>query len=155
MNSLIGHSLFEELRNDHIAIHTGETPNKFIGSLDPSTAESVPVPSASIRVIDSKTKPRTFRKHLLTSNIVIVDLTNSNVEETDFIVKYLRQEDNPTPIKQTLILISSVMSWGNTPHKLVKHRPQNNEDSEMEDSKMKLYSDESEGDSHPNKVLYF
>jgi len=34
VNSLIGHSLFEELRNDHIAIHTGETPHKFLGSIN-------------------------------------------------------------------------------------------------------------------------
>lgn len=34
INSLIGHSLFEELRNDHIAIHTGETPNRFFGTIN-------------------------------------------------------------------------------------------------------------------------
>ena len=34
INSLIGHSIFEELRNDHIAIHTGETPNKFFGTIN-------------------------------------------------------------------------------------------------------------------------
>lgn len=33
INSLIGHSIFEELRNDHIAIHTGEAPHKFFGTI--------------------------------------------------------------------------------------------------------------------------
>lgn len=60
VNSLIGHSLFEELRNDHIAIHSGETPNKFFGTLNEN--EQVSVPSASIKILNSKTKPRSFRK---------------------------------------------------------------------------------------------
>lgn len=34
INSLIGHSIFEELRNDHIAIHTGETPHRFFGTIN-------------------------------------------------------------------------------------------------------------------------
>jgi len=33
INSLIGHSLFEEMRNDHIAIHSGEKPHRFLGTL--------------------------------------------------------------------------------------------------------------------------
>jgi hypothetical protein len=34
VNSLLGHSLFEELRNDHIAIHTGAVPNKFVATIN-------------------------------------------------------------------------------------------------------------------------
>ena len=60
VNSLLGHSLFEELRNDHIAIHTGETPHRFFGTLN--TKEQIPLPSASIKILNSKTKPRTFKK---------------------------------------------------------------------------------------------
>lgn len=48
VNSLVGHSLFEELRNDHIAIHTGELPNKFLGTINQKDADTVPVPSPSI-----------------------------------------------------------------------------------------------------------
>lgn len=34
INTLIGHSVFEELRNDHIAIHTGDIPNLFYGTIN-------------------------------------------------------------------------------------------------------------------------
>ena len=60
VNSLLGHSIFEELRNDHIAIHTGETPHKFFGTVNQK--ESIPLPSSSIKILNSKTKPRTFKK---------------------------------------------------------------------------------------------
>jgi hypothetical protein len=61
-NGLLGHSLFEELRNDHICIHTGETPHKFLGTINPKTSENIPMPSSTIKVLNSKTKPRTFKK---------------------------------------------------------------------------------------------
>jgi hypothetical protein len=41
----MGHSLFEELRNDHVAIHTGETPHKFFGTINQKEIDNVPVPS--------------------------------------------------------------------------------------------------------------
>jgi len=33
VNTLVGHSLFEELRNDHIAIHKNLPYNKFYGTM--------------------------------------------------------------------------------------------------------------------------
>jgi hypothetical protein len=74
VNSLIGHSLFEELRNDHIAIHTGETPHKFFGTINQAEAATVPVPSSYIKVLNSKTKPRTFKKQLTQCDVVLLDL---------------------------------------------------------------------------------
>lgn len=38
VNSLLGHSLFEELRNDHIAIHTGGPAHKFFGTINSKDA---------------------------------------------------------------------------------------------------------------------
>ena len=64
VNSLIGHSLFEELRNDHIAIHSGETPHKFFGTVNHKDSLTVPVPSSFIKVLNSKTKPHTFKKQI-------------------------------------------------------------------------------------------
>lgn len=61
-NSLLGHSLFEELRNDHLSIHTGETPHKFIGTLNLKDENTIPVPSQSIKILNSSQKPRTFKK---------------------------------------------------------------------------------------------
>lgn len=61
-NSLIGHSLFEELRNDHIAIHDeSQVAHKFFGTLNRNDEET-PAPSASVKLLDSKKKPRNFKK---------------------------------------------------------------------------------------------
>lgn len=92
VNSLIGHSLFEELRNDHIAIHTGETPHKFFGTLNIKDADSVPVPSASIKILDSKSKPRNFRKQIAGCDIFMLDMMGNSCdyEELDYIIKSIR-----------------------------------------------------------------
>jgi hypothetical protein len=92
VNSLIGHSIFEELRNDHIAIHTGEIPHKFLGTVNYSELDTVPVPSSSIKVLNSKSKPRTFRKQILNSDVFILDLLSSdNIDEAEYIIKLLKQ----------------------------------------------------------------
>ncbi len=93
VNSLVGHSLFEELRNDHIAIHTGETPHKFFGTVNAREAESVPVPSGSIKILNCKSKPRTFRKQVARCNLFILDLmaNGCDLEEAEYIIKSLKQ----------------------------------------------------------------
>ena len=95
INSLIGHSIFEEMRNDHIAIHTGETPNKFFGTVNQKDAETIPVPSPqSIKVLNSKSKPRTFRKQVASCDIFILNLmdnSGSEYEEVEYVLKFLKQ----------------------------------------------------------------
>ena len=60
INSLVGHSLFEQLRNDHITIHSGEKPHKFVGTLITKDVGTIPLPSDSIKVVDFETKPKTL-----------------------------------------------------------------------------------------------
>lgn len=76
VNSLLGHSLFEELRNDHLAIHTGEPANKFVGTVNVTELDTIPVPSSTIKILNSKSKPRAFRKQILSSDLLILDLMN-------------------------------------------------------------------------------
>ncbi len=91
VNSLLGHSLFEELRNDHIAIHTGETPNKFLGTLNFRDEKTIPVPSQTIKILSSKMKPRTFKKQVLGSDIFVLDIMNSSeLDEIEYIIKLLK-----------------------------------------------------------------
>jgi len=89
---LIGHSLFEELRNDHIAIHTGETPHKFFGTINQKDKETIPVPSQSIKVLNSKSKPRTFKKQIASCDIFILDMMSGNgdSEDVEYIIKTLK-----------------------------------------------------------------
>ena len=90
----------------------------------------------------------------------------ANYDEAEYVIKTLKQqgEDNPNGncLKdQTLIIISSVMTWINTPKKLRKHFPKKStDDSDIdEDQHKKLREDESETEDDPsnpgNKVLYF
>ena len=94
----MGHSLFEELRNDHIAIHTGDIPNKFFGTINEKDSQTVPVPSYSIKVLDYKMKPRTFKKQILNSDIFILDNTNGgDMDEAEFIIKLLKTQGDAPP----------------------------------------------------------
>jgi len=68
----------------------------------------------------------------------------------------------PSGKNQTLILVTSCMTWVRTPKKLRKQFPKKNvgDDSELEESMAsKLREDESETEDDPanpgNKVLYF
>ena len=45
VNSLIGHALFEQMRNDHEAVRNGKKCNKFSGTLIQKDAASVPSPN--------------------------------------------------------------------------------------------------------------
>jgi hypothetical protein len=163
VNSLLGHSIFEELRNDHIAIHTGETPHKFFGTLN--NKEQLPVPSTSIKILNSKTKPRTFKKQIASCDIFILDLMNSSdFEEVEYIIKMLKSPEFQQDEKErTLVIVSSVMTWLNTPKKLKKNFPKPKvEDSDTEHTVNKKRPDESDSDGKAKhhvpdneKVLYF
>ena len=63
VNGLLGHSLFESMRNDHITIYSNENeqPHRFIGTLNASNC-GTPSPSETIKILDSKAKPKTFIK---------------------------------------------------------------------------------------------
>lgn len=74
VNSLVGHSLFQQMRNDDVMIKTGGKPHEFLGTLISKDADFVPVPNASIHILNSKTHPKTFTKGVLTSDIIVIDL---------------------------------------------------------------------------------
>jgi hypothetical protein len=158
VNSLLGHSIFEEMRNDYIAIHTGETPHKFLGTINSKEESTVPVPSHSIKILNSKSKPRTFKKQVLGCDYFIIDLSNTeDFEEVEYILKLMRSEEAGK--EQIVVVISNVMTWMNTPMKLMKHFPkQVPEDSDVEEMNT-VREDESETEDDPlnpaNKVLYF
>jgi adenylate kinase len=57
-----------------------------------------------------------FRKSILASDVIIYDLLTNNYEEVDYVIKTLKTADLGDSHK-TLILLSSVMTWVNTPPK--------------------------------------
>lgn len=66
VNGLLGHSLFESMRNDHITIKSdgSKQPHRFLGTLNMSNPGGMvtPSPSDTIKILDSKNKANTFAK---------------------------------------------------------------------------------------------
>lgn len=112
-----------------------------------------------MRVLNPRTKPKTFKKKVLSCELFVMDLLSAamggTLDEIETVIKIIKDHHSaPAPnaeIKeQTIILVSSVMSWINTPKKLLKNQPKDNHSEE------KAREDESDGEDHsPNKVLYF
>ena len=51
----------------------------------------MPSPSASIKILDFKKKPKTFGKTVVKSDILIVDLlSGSDLEEAEHVIQILR-----------------------------------------------------------------
>lgn len=73
-NSLVGHSLFQQMRNDDVMIKTGGKPHQFIGTLVQADAQLVPAPNSSIILLNAKKQPKSFTKAVLTSDIIVIDL---------------------------------------------------------------------------------
>ena len=57
-----------------------------------------------------------FRAKLLENNVIIYDLMSNSFEEVDYVIKTLKTSDLQE--EKTLVLLSSVMTWVNTPAKL-------------------------------------
>jgi len=93
-NSLVGHQLFQQMRNDDLMIKLGgkDKPHEFLGTLVKRDEGVVPNPSdQAINIIDMLKKPKTFTKGVLTSDIIIIDLmSGTDPAEAETIIKILR-----------------------------------------------------------------
>ena len=116
VNSLVGHALFEMMRNDHTSLRTGKKSNKFSGTMIRRDADIVPSPNEQIKILDGQRKPKTFGKSLIGADCIVVDLlSGTDLDEAERIIQILRQplHDHQTK-KQTLIVISPIFTWANT-----------------------------------------
>jgi hypothetical protein len=68
---------------------------------------------------------------ILSSDIIVYDLLTNKYEEVDYVIKTLKTSDLATP--KTLILLSSVMTWVNTPQKIKKEGEEGEELAEGEE----------------------
>lgn len=104
-----------------------------------------------MKALNSRTKPRTFKKKVITSDLLVLDMLsaalNGSLDDIEKVVKILKdhhQEQKTEMKEQTLVLVSSVMTWVNTPKKVKKASDGAQRDDESE-------SEEANG----SKVLYF
>ncbi len=103
-NSLLGHSLFEELRNDHIAIQADsqEEAHRFYVTVNQKDANSIALPSATaMKVLNSRTKPRTFKKKILTCDLLVMDMLgaalNGSLDDIERVVKVIKEQHTEQP----------------------------------------------------------
>ena len=76
-------------------------------------------------------RTRDFRDSILESDIIIYDLMTNKFEEVDYVIKTLKTSKLTS--EKTLIILSSVMTWVNTPPKLEKEGGEENPEGEGEE----------------------
>lgn len=93
----------------------------------------------------AKEKTRAFRKVILDSDVVIYDLNTADFDEVDHVIKTFKTSDYED--EKILILISSVMTWVNTPAR-IKNPDAEPEEGEEEDPD----TEPEEGDPEPEPL---
>lgn len=83
------------------------------------------MPSGVTKIV-SKEKTRAFRNHILESDVVIYDLMTADYDEVDHVIKTFKTSEYED--EKILILISSVMTWVNTPARTKKPDDEENEE---------------------------
>lgn len=72
-----------------------------------------------------------FRQKLLENDVIIYDLLSNSFEEIDYVIKTLKTSDLQQ--EKTLVLLSSILTWVNTPPKLEEEKKEGeDEDGEGE-----------------------
>ena len=120
VNGLLGHSLFEFMRSDHITIKSedGRQPHRFLGTLNTCYPGGMvtPPPSDTIKILDSKNKVNTFNKQVRGADVIVLDISQfgCDLDEAQKVLKALKYQDVQPEKEQVLIVVSSVMAWSKT-----------------------------------------
>lgn len=118
INSYTGKTLYEQLKNadkvkEAYAAHT------FQGTIQSGTnhiyIQSTEKPEGVEKVVKME-RSREFRDSILESDVIIYDLNTNEFEEVDYVIKTLKT--SKLTKEKTLIILSSVMTWVNTPPKV-------------------------------------
>ena len=111
LNSYTGKALYQELQNSHLVREPEWASHTFAGTLLPGADEAA---AEGSRLVEME-RTKEFREQILDSDVIIYDLLTNKYEEVDYVIKTLKTAE----LKEgkTLILLSSVMTWVNTPPK--------------------------------------
>ena len=121
-NSFEGQALFKELWNKDQFKDKPEWlfgAHEFTGTIRKEERNALGGFEEAPKGIDSFVefeRTEEFRHKLLESNVIIYDLMSNSFEEVDYVIKTLKT--SPLQEEKTLVLLSSVMTWVNTPPKL-------------------------------------
>ena len=95
-NSQLGHSIFEELRNDHIAIQNDsqEEAHRFYVTVNQKDVNSIALPSSSMKILNSRSKPKTFKKKILSCDLLVMDMLGAalsgGLDDIEKVVKLIK-----------------------------------------------------------------
>ncbi len=127
LDTYLGRNIVEKLRNDNQVIDE-RSAHYFFGTRHPGKIDGNEpakgnIPSVVLKVVKAE-RTKEFRAFILDCDVVIYDLLTSDAEEVDYVVKTLKTANlKDAEKRKTLVLISSVMTWANTPPKLKKKPP--------------------------------
>lgn len=79
INSLVGHTIFEEIRNDNISVNLNEAPNLFFSSINHYLLPTNAVPESplgTIKILDFVSKPKAYKKAISECDTFIIDLVS-------------------------------------------------------------------------------
>lgn len=104
-------------------------------------------------------RTRDFRDTILESDVIIYDLMTNEYEEVDYVIKTLKTSKLTT--QKTLVILSHVMTWFNTPPKFKKEDVEGEEpdpeevEEEEEEPEEEVVEDEDPDKPKPPKVVFY
>jgi len=118
INSYGGQALLKTLYNAD-TVKEERAAHHFVGTLQSGSnsmyVELNPTKPEGCDKIVQMSRTRDFRDSILESDVIVYDLMTNEVEEVDYVIKTLKTSNLQK--EKTLILLSSVMTWVNTPPK--------------------------------------
>ena len=140
LNTYIGTALYEEF--------LGENPAESDWAIFSSyfEKEDSTKPAYIKKMMKLKSKPGLFRKYMLEKfDILIFDMHSGRLDDLKMSIKALTK--TPLEKEKIVIMISSVLSWAGTEHKMVEDKPiKFNEDGEpIEEEEEKSIDEENMG----------
>ena len=149
-NSYTGKALLAELNNKG-KCEEERAEHKFCGTLEKGTneiyAELNPVTPEAVDQVVQMSRTRAFRDAILDSDVIVYDLQTNRYEEVDYVIKTLKT--SKLEKEKTLVLLSSVMTWVNTPPIEKKEGQDDPEGEEKEDTDSGEDTPPEEGQEEP------
>ena len=130
-NSYEGQTLFKELWNKDQFDDKPEWlfgAHTFTGTIKKDEKNSrggFEEPPEGIEKFVDFERTQSFRQQLLESDVIIYDLMSNSFDEVDYVIKTLKSSDLES--EKTLVLLSSVMTWANTPPKFEEEKGEDDE----------------------------
>jgi len=123
-------ALFKELWNKDKCREPELAAHSFVGTVrkeEVTYKGNYQEPPKEIEIVKFD-RSKEFREKLLQNNVIIYDLLSNDFEEVDYVIKTLKTSELDEP--KTLVLLSSVMSWVNTPAKFTEDKKENEDEDE-------------------------